>query len=78
MHWLRFWSSHIMLILLAEIDSVLGYYLVRSCVFVGVTLRRDVPIHLENPTVPVLKFPIFYEARSVIACVKRAQHWLVN
>jgi len=31
MQWLRFWSSRIMFVLLAEIDSVLGFYLEFCC-----------------------------------------------
>ena len=41
-----------------------------SFVIVGMALHRDVAINLEKPTAPVMKFPIFYEARSVIACFK--------
>jgi hypothetical protein len=57
-----------MFVLFSQVDSVL----VRSFVFVGMALHRDVAINLEKPTAPVMKFPIFYEARSVIACFKRA------
>lgn len=45
---------------------------VRSFVFVGMALHGDVAINLEKPTAPVMKFPIFYEARSVIACFKKS------
>ena len=41
-----------------------------SFVIVGTALHRDVTINLEKPTAPVMKFPIFYEARSAIACFK--------
>ena len=44
--------------------------LLRSFVFVCMTLLRDVTVNLEKLRASVIKFTVFYEARIVIDCFK--------